>query len=492
MKKGIVAGVVAIALVGAGAAALPVLQEHVAAAIKAEIERDGTTTVNQVEVGLLARRIVLVDLKSSHTAGLSVGRWEVSGLGWPLAELMRGRTPLPGFRWGDPLQADRVELKDLRVGNRGSGGTWKVDLLVLEGLDLARFDAGDAGPYGPVVLVARTMNALSVRRLEMSGAAVALPGNGDTFGMATVVAERYEGGRVATIVAGGIEVTARQGRAPLLRVADVDVGGLDIRRHLAAFSSVDWYPNAPIGQIRVEHANASGFGGDALARYGVSLGSVSIETVREGDKISRSRTRVGGFVLAPPLRNMESLKLRLALQAMGLRELRLDFDCAGTEDRVRAEITIDRCALTGPELAEISLTGRIIGADEAFWHAIDDGDPAALYESKAALSSARLVLADRSLLERALKALAATTGQPVSATRVNLARDIRRFQPAGVLITQGLEQLLDSTARFVEQGGTLTFDARPDPPLAIDRIDYLTGPGADLVDALGLSATLSR
>ena len=55
-----------------------------------------------------------------------------------------------------------------------------------------------------------------------------------------------------------------------------------------------------------------------------------------------------------------------------------------------------------------------------------------------------------------------------------------------------LTQLLDTVARFIEQGGTLTLDARPEPPLAINRIDYLMSPGADLVDALGLSATLSR
>lgn len=492
MKKGVIAGLMAIALVGVGAAALPALQEYAAARIKAEIERDGTTTVGRVEVGLLDRRVALTDIKSSHAAGLSVGHWEASGLGWPLAELMRGRTPLTGFRWGEPLQANRVELKDVRAGDRGTGGIWKVDALVLEGLALARFNVDDAGPYGPVVLVARTLNALSVRRLELYGAAIAVPGSSDTFGMATVVAERYEGGRMATMVIGGIEVTASEGRAPLFRVADVAVRGLDVRRSLATYSSTDWYPSAPIGQIRVEHANVSGFSGDILARYGVSLGSVNIDTVRESDKVSRSRTRIDGFALAPPLRNMESLKLRLALQAMGLRELKLGFDCSGTEDRSRAEVTIDRCAVTGPDLAEINFTGRIIGADEAFWHAVDDGDFAAFYESKAALASARLVLADRSLLERALKALATTTGQPVPATRANLARDIRRFQPAGVLINQGLEQILDSTARFVEQGGTLTFDARPDPPLAIDRIDYLTSPGADLVSALGLSATLAR
>ena len=51
-----------------------------------------------------------------------------------------------------------------------------------------------------------------------------------------------------------------------------------------------------------------------------------------------------------------------------------------------------------------------------------------------------------------------------------------------MLITQDMTQLLDTVARFVEQGGTLTFDAKPEPPLGIDRIDYLTSPGADLVE----------
>ena len=492
MKKSVVAGIAAIALIAGGAAAVPAVESYAAARIKSEIERDGTTTVGEVEVGLLDRSVSFTDLKSSQAAGMSVGRWQASGLGWPLAELMRGRTPLAGFRWGDPLQAGRLELSDLRIGSPDAGGAWKIDSLALEGIDLARFDAGDIGPYGSLVLVARALGVLSVRRLEQRGTVFVMPGSGDTFGVSTIVVEGYAGGRMATVAVGGIEATAHQGRAPLFRIADVAISGLDMRRSLTAFSSADWRPNAPIGQVRVERGSATGFGGDTLARYGVSLGSVAIETVRESDTVSRSRTRVDGFVLAPPLRSMEGLQLRVALQAMGLRELKLSFDCAGAEDRARDEITIDRCALSGPGLAEINLTGRIVGADEAFWHAVDDGDPAALYDSRAALASARLVLADASLLERSLKALATTTGQPVSAAKTSLAHDIRRFQPAGMLITQNLTLLLDAVARFVEQGGTLTFDARPEPPLAIDRIDYLTSPGADLVDALGLTATLSR
>lgn len=492
MNKGVIAGIAAIALVGVGAASVPVVERYAAGRIKAEIERDGATTVGGVEVGLLGRSIAITDLKSSREADVSISRWQASGLGWPLAELMQGRTPLAGLKWGDPLQADRLELRDLRIGNREAGGTWKVESLVLEGLDLARFDASDVGPYGPLVLVARALGALQVRRLEQRGMVFAMPGSGDTFSVATIVVGRYEGGHMATIVAGDIEATAREGRTPLFKVADIAINGLDIGRSIAAFSSADWHPGISIGQVRVERGTATGFSGDTLARYGVSLASITLETVRESATVSRSRTRIDGFVLAPPLRSMEGLKLRLALQAMGLREIKLGFDCTGVEDRARGEITIDRCALSGPNLAEINLTGRIVGADEAFWQAIDDGDVAALYDSKAVLDSARLVLADASLLERGLKALSATTGQPASTTRANLARDIRRFQPAGVLITPTLTQLLDTVARFIEQGGTLTLDARPEPPLAMDRIDYLMSPGADLVEALGLKATLSR
>ena len=492
MKKGVIAAAVAIAVVGMVVAAVPIVQEYAATRIKAEIERGGGATVGAVEVGLLDRRIALRDVKSTRGAEISIGRWEASGLAWPLEELLRGRTPLAGFRWGDPLRAERIEVRDARMVDHAVGTDWSLSALVIDGFDLARFDPDYEGPYRFQALSARAMAALSIRRFEQGNAVFAMPGSGDTFGVATTVIERYEGGRVATIVSRGIEAMAKDGKAPLFKIGDIETNGLDVRRILAAFSSNEWRPGAPIGQIKVERASASGFGGDTLSRYGVSLGSVTIETVRESDQISHSRARIDGFALAPPLRSLESLQLRLALQAMGLRELRLGFDCAGTEDRARAEITIDRCALTGPDLAEINLTGRIIGADEAFWHAVDEGDSAAFYESKAALASARLVLADRSLLERSLKALAATTGQPVSAIRANLARDIRRFQPAGVLITQGLAQLLDSTARFVEQGGTLTFDARPEPPLALDRLDYLTSPGADLVNALGLSATLAR
>ena len=69
---------------------------------------------------------------------------------------------------------------------------------------------------------------------------------------------------------------------------------------------------------------------------------------------------------------------------------------------------------------------------------------------------------------------------------------MRRYQPSGVLISQSMTQLLDTVARFVEQGGTLVVEAKPDPPVGFDRLDYLLNPGADLVSVLGLKATLLK
>ena len=116
MNKGLIAGAVAIGLVATGVMAVPVVERYASIRIKAEIERDGSSTVGGVEVGLLARSIALTDLKSSRQADMSIGRWRASGLGWPMAELMQGRTPLAGLKWGDPLQAERLELNDLRIG----------------------------------------------------------------------------------------------------------------------------------------------------------------------------------------------------------------------------------------------------------------------------------------------------------------------------------------------------------------------------------------
>jgi hypothetical protein len=52
-----------------------------------------------------------------------------------------------------------------------------------------------------------------------------------------------------------------------------------------------------------------------------------------------------------------------------------------------------------------------------------------------------------------------------------------------------MTKLLDTIGRFIERGGTLTLDAKPEPPIDLAQFQPLTKPGADLVRLLGLSAT---
>jgi hypothetical protein len=148
VRKSVIALVAVVVLAGAAVAAVPVIERHAAAGIKSEIERDGTAKVDEVSVSLLARRITLLNLKSkSAVEELSVGRWQASGLAWPLSELLAGRTPLAGFRWGDPLRAERIELENVQMADKATGGRWSIDALLIEGVDLARYDAGYEGLF---------------------------------------------------------------------------------------------------------------------------------------------------------------------------------------------------------------------------------------------------------------------------------------------------------------------------------------------------------
>lgn len=493
MRKSVIALVAVIVIAGAAAAAVPVIERHAASGIKSEIERDGTAKVDEVSVGLFSRRITLLNLKSKgDTEELSIGRWQASGLAWPIGELLAGRTPLSGFRWGDPLRAGRVELENVQMADRATAGRWSMDALLIEGFDLARYDADYEGPFRFAVLIARAMGALTVRRLEQRNVRVTLPGTGEAVGFGSVVLEGYERGRIATLAMAGMDVAAGEGQPAQLSVTETKATKVDFSRTIAAMSSDKWIPGAPSGRIRIETAKATGFGGELFKRYGISLAGVSFQTAHVTDKVSRTRTLVEGFVLAPPLRGLEGLSLRMALQSMGLKEVKADFDCYGTEDQGKGELTLDRCALVSPGLGEIELAARIVNADAIFWNALDESDLLALQDSTAALGSARLVLTDKSLLERGLRAFATMTGRPVATLRASWAREVRRYQPSGVLISQSMTQLLDTVARFVEQGGTLVVEAKPEPPVGFDRMEYLLNPGADLVRVLGLKATLLK
>ncbi len=493
MKKIVIAAAVVVALVGAAAAALPVAEIYLADRIRAEVERGGAVTVRSVEVGLLDRRITLHDVGPVlEHGGLSAERWQISGIAWPLDELLHGRTPLTGLRLGDPLQADRVEVDKLHVAMPG-GQSWSFGSVILDGVALDRFDANvPPGPGQFAVLSARIVGALRLRHFEEHNVIYTLPGTSDTAGFQLLAGDGFDRGKMATVALTNFEATAKAAVEPSFSMSALKAENLDLHRVVAAMSAATWRPGMPIGRLNVDRTSASGFGGALLKRYGVSLDGITSETVHDGADVSHSTTKISGFVVVPPVRGIEGLQMRIALQAMGLKELRLDLDCTGTEDRTKGELSLDRCTLTGADLGEVGLTGKLVNADAALWDALDSGDAWNIARTKAGLGAARLVIADKGLVERSMRALSITTAQNLAATRANVAAEIRRYQPPNVMITEDMTRLLDTVAKFVEQGGTLTVDARPDPPLGVDKLRYLARPGPDLVNLLGLTATLSR
>lgn len=489
MNKLVVVIVGILALAGLGAAAAPFADQYVADRVKAQIDADGLFDVARVEVGLFARSIALVDARSKRMEGVSAGRWQASGLDWPIGELLLGRTPLAGLSLGDPLRAERLEFDNLQFAGP-EGQVWSVGSLVLEGLDLERY-AGDvpSAPFQWSALGARILKALSLKRLEQRNMVYVAHDGAPSVKLARLVIEDIGHGKIGSATLAGLEASGREIGNPGFTVSEVTAKGLDLTRPLAVLADPAWRPGIPVGRVAALHASAQGFGGELLKRYGVALGSIATQSRRDGEVV-RTNTNVDGFVLVPPS-GEQGQQLRMAMSAMGLNELRLGLDCSAVEDRPRGEFMVDRCSLAGPDLGDISLAGKFVDADDAFWKAVDANDAGMLFETKAALASAKLVLADNGLLEHTLQAISAAGGQSPAAARANLAREIRRYQPPGVLITDEMTRLLDTAARFVEQGGTLTVEAKPDPPLRFDLIGSGAVAGPDIVGLLGLSASQS-
>jgi hypothetical protein len=488
VRKTVVAAFAVVLLVGGALAAVPLVEEYAAARIKADMESDGATQVGAVEVSLLERRIVFNKLRAKRFGEITIGRWEASGLSWPLGELVRGRTPFSGLQLGDPISAGRLELRDLRIAD--DKGRWTIASLVIDDFHLDRYEPlPRANQFSHVA--ARIAGALSLGRLEQKDTVFIDPASGDRVTIGAMTVERFDRGRIGSLVIAAFDFTPKPPRDPVFRMADFKLVNLDLRRPFRAISAPTWRPGMPIGRIDLESASLSGFGGEALSRYGVALGSITQQSSGDND-VKRSRLRVEGFVLDPPASGREALQLRIVLQAMGLKDLRLESDCSGIEDRAKGEITVDRCALSGPDIGDVALSLKLVQADAPLWKALDEGEAFALLGTKAGLSNAKLVVADRGLVERSLKAVATTSGRSLAEVRTEFAQEIRRFQPPGVLITEDLTKLLDTIARFIERGGTLTIEARPDSPIGLDKMQYFTRPGPDLVSVLGLSATLAR
>ncbi|WP_020695544.1 hypothetical protein [Reyranella massiliensis] len=490
MKKAVVVvAALLVVLVGAGAATVPFVEDHAARRIKAGLAQSGID-VESVTVHLLERSVA-IDTMTSSNGDMKIGSWKVEGLAWPFEEIRQGRLPFDGLNWGEPLQAARLHLGDVRLADPDEGGAWTVKEMVATGVDLQRYDPVYDGPFRGRVLIARLLRALSVERIEQTEL-MHTSFDDTTLSARKFVIEDYEQGLFRKLDLESLKVVSAGPKPQELTLEELRTSGVDLRRQLDLAGSIDWEPGMPIGRVPVAFAELSGFGGNLMAQYGLSLGKITIETKAESRDISRSRLRVDGFVLAPSWRSVEAVAIRMVLQAMNLDAVKLGFDCSAVDDRARHELRVDDCKLGGPNLGDFSFTARIVDIDEEFWEAVDFGELYVLLGTKAALASARLTIADKGLLQRSLQAKSKLGGKDVAAERAELAGEIRRHQPHGVLITQDMTKLLDTIARFVEQGGTLTLDATPQPALGLDKLEYLGRPGADLVNALGLTATLSR
>ncbi|TAJ84907.1 hypothetical protein [Reyranella sp.] len=490
MKKAVVVvAALLVILVGAGAVAVPFAEDYAARHIKAGLAQNGLE-VESVKVHLLERSIA-IDKIASLNGSVKIGGWKVEGLVWPFEEIRQGRLPLDGLNWGDPLKADRLHLSDVRLADPDEGGAWTIKEVVATGLDLPRYDPVYDGPFRSQVLTARLLRALSAKQIEQTELAHISIDETSVAARKLVVAD-YVQGLIGKLDVEEAKAGSTGAKSPELTLGELRASRIDLRRSLDLASSIDWEPGMPIGRVPVGFAELSGFGGNLMTQYGLSLGKITIETTAESRDISRSRLRVEGFVLAPSWRSVQAMATRMVLQAMNLDAVRLDFDCSAVDDRARHELRVDDCKLGGPNLADLSFTARLVDIDEEFWEAVDFGEVYALLGTKAALAAAKLTIADKGLLQRSLQAKAKLGGKDAAAERAELANEIRRHQPHGVLITQDMTKLLDTVARFVEQGGTLTLDTTPQPALGLDKLEYLGRPGADLVNALGLTATLSR
>jgi hypothetical protein len=491
VRRSVVVAAAAVVLVGLGVASVPLAETYVAGRIKGEIERNRVTTVDRVEVGLFDRRVTLVNIHSREVGDFTARRLEASGLSGSFGDFLRGRTPLSDFRLGEPLRAGHLRLVDARLVDRSDDGAWSVAALTVDGLDLARYDPQASGPRRVPVLLARIAGALSVRHVEIGNLIQTLPVTGTTAGFGDVKIDRLTHGRIDAVEAAHLEVTAKTGSEAAFKVDRIEAKDVDFHQTLGRLSAASWTPGTPAGRIEVSAMKAQGFGGTTLATYGVSLDAVTVETTHDSVDSSRSRLRIEGLVLRPGA-TLEGARLRVLLQALGLKDLQLGFDCASTQRRAKGELAIDHCLLTAADLGNLSLVASFVDVDERFWRAIDTGDFRLASRSSIALGSATLSETDKGGLDRAMRALAAATGKSPFQARAKLAQDIRGYQPPDVLITDDLTKLLDTVAQFVEKGGTLAFDLKPDPPLGFAAALRLRSPGPDLVNILGLSATLSR
>ncbi|HYC65527.1 MAG TPA: hypothetical protein VEC14_12410, partial [Reyranellaceae bacterium] len=390
MKRWNILGGVVVALAAAAAVGVPIVEERLAEQVRAGIAQRGAAKVAQVEIGLLKRRLVIEGLDVAIPGGNSVkaARLDASGLSWPLADMLEGRTPFSGWTWGDPLHADRLEVTDFEYSTPVDG-VWRVGKLVLEGLDLPRHapiaepqDDSHAAQF-------LALSQLTLRRLELRDGTHQERGHyGAQARVPEMVLEAFDKGLVGRLAVNGFEYREmKNSPSASLRVGEVALRKLDVRPVLERLKDPEWVLGMPTGRAALEELIIDGVGGDALERQGIALGRISFDYKFDG-KVGQGRSRIESFQFKPRGFGGEDLQLRMLMLSLGLQEVKASLDCTVGEDRPKGEVTLDRCLLASPGLADLEWSFSFINADEIFWRAYDEGDMFLMLTSKLALGSA--------------------------------------------------------------------------------------------------------
>jgi hypothetical protein len=267
-----------------------------------------------------------------------------------------------------------------------------------------------------------------------------------------------------------------------LRVRDADVDDL---QRLSAQS-----PDADLAQI-VAALRGDGIGRIALDGMEVieqgrriaamDAMQLSLETPPD-DAITFEMSYTGGYADATHPQAGYPM-----LAALGYQELRGDGGLTLSYDPEAGSFAVDALEMDLSEVAELSLTGRVVGIPAVGELAQQlERDPQAV-QGQVALQGFTLRLQNRGVASRLVEMRAQQTGQSAETVRRNQAQMIRQTAQQ-----MQLAELGEPIARFVEQAGTLTLTAEPGQPVTFADIRQLgMGEPQQLRQALNLQATRS-
>ena len=186
------------------------------------------------------------------------------------------------------------------------------------------------------------------------------------------------------------------------------------------------------GRVHIETAKRPGFGGEAFTRYGISLGSISLADRREVRTGRAARARASkASCWRRRCAASKACSCASPCRRWASRTCRLEFDCSGTEDRAKGELTLDRCALGRAR------AGRDRPRREASSMPMRPSGTRSMTATcsrcriTAALGGAGWCSPTRACSSAACGAVATMTGQPAGDVRADCAQEVRRYPAVG-------------------------------------------------------------